>query len=66
MNKISPEDIQKIRNQHKLTQEEFAYKVGVTLSTIHRWEKGKSTPSKLAMIRLTELKKANNDEDNDC
>ena len=56
MFKVTPEDIQKIRLQLQLTQEEFAFKIGVTHSTIHRWEKGKSTPSKLALIRLSEFK----------
>ena len=54
---ISAKDIQKLRSRFQLTQEEFAVKVGVTLSTIHRWEKGKSKPSKLAILKLTELKK---------
>ncbi|PXF57013.1 MAG: hypothetical protein C4B58_11435 [Deltaproteobacteria bacterium] len=39
----------------QLTQEQFAAKVGVTFSTVNRWEKGKSKPSPLAMRQIEEL-----------
>lgn len=38
-----------------LTQERFAAKVGVTVSTVNRWENGKGTPSPLAQHRIEEL-----------
>lgn len=38
-----------------LTQEQFAAKVGVTFSTVNRWENGKGTPSPLALRRIEEL-----------
>ena len=38
-----------------LTQEQFAAKVGVTLSTVNRWENSVGKPSPLAMIRIKEL-----------
>jgi len=38
-----------------LTQERFAAKVGVTVSTVNRWENGKGTPSPLAQQRIEEL-----------
>lgn len=36
-------------------QEQFAAKVGVTFSTVNRWESGKSKPSPLAMRQIEEL-----------
>lgn len=38
-----------------LTQEQFAAKLGVTYSTINRWENGRSKPSPIA-IKLLEQK----------
>jgi putative transcriptional regulator len=38
-----------------LTQERFAARVGVTVSTVNRWENGKGTPSPLAQQRIEEL-----------
>lgn len=60
MLKFYADDVVKIRQKMNLTQEEFARHVGVTLSTIHRWEKGKSLPSKLAIQRLVQLEKVRN------
>jgi putative transcriptional regulator len=52
-------DISKmIRNQRitlGLTQEQFAVKVGVTFSTVNRWENNKSRPSPLALMRIKDL-----------
>jgi DNA-binding transcriptional regulator YiaG len=38
-----------------LTQEQFAAKVGVTFSTVNRWESGKSKPSPLALKMIEKL-----------
>ena len=38
-----------------LTQEQFAAKIGVTLSTVNRWENSVGKPSPLAMNRIKEL-----------
>ena len=38
-----------------LTQEQFAAKVGVTFSTVNRWENNKSNPSPLALRKINEL-----------
>lgn len=35
-----------------LTQEQFAATLGVTFSTINRWENGRSKPSPLAMDKI--------------
>jgi len=46
-----------LRAASGLTQEQFAAKVGVTVSTVNRWEKGKSEPSPLAKHTMGELQK---------
>jgi len=52
-----PEGIQikELRERLELTQERFAARLGVTVSTVNRWENGKSQPSPLALIRIDEL-----------
>jgi putative transcriptional regulator len=40
-----------------LTQEQFAVKVGVTFTTVNRWENNKARPSPLAIRRIKELQK---------
>ncbi|MBW2150010.1 MAG: helix-turn-helix transcriptional regulator [Deltaproteobacteria bacterium] len=47
--------IRELRSKLGLTQEQFAAKVGVTFSTVNRWESGKSKPSPLAMRQIEEL-----------
>jgi DNA-binding transcriptional regulator YiaG len=47
--------IRELRSKLGLTQEQFAAKVGVTFSTVNRWESGKSKPSPLAMRQVEEL-----------
>ncbi len=44
-----------LRRQLKMTQEQFAQAVGVSFSTVNRWERGRGSPSPLANIRLQEL-----------
>ena len=41
--------IRETRQNMKLTQEEFAAKLGVTFSTVNRWENSKSKPSRMAL-----------------
>ena len=41
--------IRKTRQNMQLTQEEFAAKLGVTFSTVNRWENSKSKPSRMAL-----------------
>ncbi len=47
--------IRDIRTQLGLTQEDFAQMLGITISTINRWEKGRAKPSKLARLSLTRV-----------
>jgi transcriptional regulator with XRE-family HTH domain len=43
-----------------LTQEQFAVKIGVTYSTVNRWENKKAKPSPLALLRIEGLQKKSN------
>lgn len=46
-----------LRKRLRMTQEEFATRVGITWVTVSRWENGRSKPSKLATQRLEALEK---------
>ena len=52
--------IRKLRTNLGLTQEQFAAKIGVTVSTVNRWENDKGKPSPLAMLRIERLQKKRN------
>jgi DNA-binding transcriptional regulator YiaG len=47
--------IRELRAKLGLTQEQFAAKVGVTWSTVNRWENGRGRPSPLAMRQIKQL-----------
>lgn len=47
-----PKIVKKLRTVMGLTQEQFAAKIGVTFSTVNRWENGKGKPLPLAMLRI--------------
>ena len=47
--------VRELRDALGLTQEQFAAKLGVTFSTVNRWENNKGKPSPLAMLRIEEL-----------
>ena len=49
------EMVKELRGQLDLTQEQFAAKIGVTWSTINRWENGRGKPSPLALGHLLEI-----------
>lgn len=44
----SPASIIAMRHSLNMTQEEFAHAIGVTVSTVNRWENGHVEPSRLA------------------
>ncbi|HQI26445.1 MAG TPA: helix-turn-helix transcriptional regulator [Sedimentisphaerales bacterium] len=48
--------VKDLRERMKLTQEQFAQKVGVTYSTVNHWENGKRMPQPFLVRRLLELK----------
>jgi len=47
--------IRDLRQKLNMTQEEFAHALGITVSTVNRWENGHSEPSKLARASIVAL-----------
>ncbi len=43
-----PETVKEVRRLLALSQEELAHALGVSFSTVNRWENGRTAPSKLA------------------
>jgi DNA-binding transcriptional regulator YiaG len=55
------EEIKFIRERLEMTQEEFARKIGVTVTTISRWERGDCKPkSRVVIEKLKRLKSSVN------
>jgi len=57
--------IRELRLLMGLTQEQFAAELGVTYSSINRWENGRSKPSPLAMQKIEELLRLRGDRGKD-
>jgi DNA-binding transcriptional regulator YiaG len=51
------EFVRSLRRELKMTQEEFAHELGITVGTVNRWENGRFRPSKLARATLLEVAK---------
>jgi DNA-binding transcriptional regulator YiaG len=51
------ERIRRLRQELKMTQENFAHEIGVTFATVNRWENGRTTPNKVAQKVLLLLEK---------
>jgi putative transcriptional regulator len=49
------EFVRSLRRELKMTQEEFAHELGITVGTVNRWENGRFRPSKLARATLMEF-----------
>ncbi len=50
-----PEEIKRIRQRCFLTQSDFAKEVQVAISTVNRWEGGKTKPNLTAMKHIKEF-----------
>ncbi|MBI4378687.1 MAG: helix-turn-helix domain-containing protein [Nitrospinae bacterium] len=51
------EEIKNIRESLGMTQDEFARRIGVTVTTVSRWERGDSLPkSKVVIDKIKRLK----------
>lgn len=50
-----PKSLFNLRLKLNISQEELAKKLGVSFSTINRWETGKFEPTKLSKARLLNL-----------
>lgn len=53
-------DIKGVRQQSLLSQEAFAQELGVSFTTVNRWESGKSKPSYKAMKQIDDFCKSHN------
>jgi putative transcriptional regulator len=49
------EFVRSLRHELKMTQEEFAHELGITVGTVNRWENGRFRPSKLARATLLDF-----------
>ena len=47
--------VRQLRGKLKMTQEEFAHELGITVGTVNRWENGRFRPSKLARATLIDF-----------
>ena len=47
-----PALVKEVRRQLALSQEDLARELGVSYTTINRWENGQSQPSKMAKVLL--------------
>lgn len=54
------EKVKFVRKSLHLTQEKFAILLGVSFSTVNRWEKGHSLPTYIAQLKFEELCKKSN------
>ncbi len=54
-NRRQGSEISELRRRLNMTQEEFAHTIGVTVSTVNRWENGHIEPSRLARRALDTL-----------
>lgn len=55
---MNAEQIKQLRDKLELSQPAFAQKLGVSLNTVNRWERGKTRPSMLANNQLVKLLKS--------
>lgn len=53
---MSPEEIKSLRQTLGLTQDRLAKLLGVSFTTLNRWENGQVRPSQLALSKLLELR----------
>ena len=49
------ETIKQIRKKTFLSQESFAKEIGVSFSTVNRWENGKSSPNYSALKKINQF-----------
>ncbi|MFZ5770512.1 MAG: helix-turn-helix domain-containing protein [Thermodesulfobacteriota bacterium] len=54
---VTPERVLQLRLQHGISQEELGKWLGVSGTTIGRWESGQSSPRGLNLARFNQLSK---------
>jgi len=47
--------VRALRRELRMTQEELAHELGITVGTVNRWENGRFRPSKLARAMILEF-----------
>lgn len=52
--------IKEIRIKSLMSQNDFAHELGVSFSTVNRWEKGKAAPNYKALKKIREFCQTNN------
>lgn len=52
---FTPEKIKALRKHLRFSQEELAKKLGVSFTSVNRWENGQAKPSKLAKKQIEAL-----------
>lgn len=50
-------EVKKLRNQRKLSQQEFADLMRVDVGTVSRWERGKQKPRPLHLRKMDRLRR---------
>ncbi len=60
--RIDAQRIRALRGRFGLTQEDLAHAIGVTTSTLNRWENGRQRPSALAWRAVVRLATARGSE----
>lgn len=55
MKNIISKRIEQLRVEYKLTQKDFAEKIGVTPSAVGMWERNERTPDVLMLINICEI-----------
>ena len=51
----TPESIEQLRKEHKLTRKVLGELVGVSIPAIYQWERGLRTPSRTAKLLLERI-----------
>ena len=49
---VNEVDVKSIRAQYKLSQQEFAALLGISVKTLRNWEQGRRSPEGLAQVLL--------------
>lgn len=53
---MDAEEIRELRKQLGWTGQRFAEEIGVSISTVSRWENGRSKPSRLAVEKMEKIR----------
>jgi transcriptional regulator with XRE-family HTH domain len=52
---MSPADIRRVRKALRLTQEQFAQRLGISFATVNRWETDKSRPQRANIAAIERM-----------